>query len=258
MAFNWFYQEDQQIRFALSQTVSRPDFKERTNAVFYDNEFDFRVRGNPDLAISEVVNFDVRWEKYWSDDEAISVALFYKDLKDPIERVALAASGTVANSRTFQNSDSAEIYGIEFDGRKVFELDESFSQSIFVSMNASWIESEVDLGGDNDRALQGQPEYTFNLVVGYDDIENGHEITLLANQNGETIVDVGTSGQADIIEEPRFDLNLNYKYEINDELSFKAKLKNILNSEIEFTQGGNVFQRYEKGMQLQAGIDWNF
>ncbi|MCR8922560.1 TonB-dependent receptor [Dasania sp. GY-MA-18] len=258
LAFNWFFEEDQQLRIAISETVSRPDFKETANATFYDNEFDFRVRGNPNLEVSKVTNFDARWEKYWSDDESISLALFYKDLSDPIERIVLPASGTAGNSRTFQNSDSAEIYGIEFDGRKVFPLDKSYVQSLFVSVNASWIDSEVELGSGETRELQGQPEYTFNLVVGYDDIEKGHELTLLANQNGQTIVDVGISGLPDIVEEPRFDLNLNYKYQFSDDLSFKAKLKNLLNSEVEFTQGGKVFQRYERGVQVQAGFDWNF
>jgi TonB-dependent receptor len=258
LSFNWFYEEDQQLRLAISQTVSRPDFREKSNATYYDDECDCRVRGNPYLEVSEVTNIDVRWEKYWSTDESLSLALFYKDFNAPIERVALPASGTAGNSRIFQNSESAEIYGIEFDGRKVFALDDSFAQSVFVSVNASLIESEVELLGGSTRELQGQPEYTFNLIIGYDDIESGHEITLLANQNGETIVDVGISGLPDIIEQPRFDLNINYKYQINDEMTFKVKLKNILNSETETTQGGNVFRRYEKGVEFKAGVDWNF
>ncbi|MGK0442953.1 MAG: TonB-dependent receptor, partial [Pseudohongiellaceae bacterium] len=258
LSLNWFFAEDQQLRFALSKTVSRPDFKETANATFYDNEFDFRVRGNPNLKVSEVVNVDVRWEKYWSDEETLSIALFYKDMTDPIERIVLPASGTAGNSRTFQNSDSAEIYGIEFDGRKVFALDDSYLKSIFVALNGSWIDSEVTLKNGATRELQGQPAYTFNLVVGYDDIDSGHELTLLINQNGESIVDVGISGQPDIVEEPRFDVNLNYKYQINDDMAIKAKIKNLLNSDVEFTQGDNVFQRYEKGIQFQAGFDWNF
>ncbi|MGK0442752.1 MAG: hypothetical protein ACJA0N_002571, partial [Pseudohongiellaceae bacterium] len=134
ISFNWFYEEDQQLRLAISQTVSRPDFREKSNATYYDDECDCRVQGNLFLEISEVTNVDVRWEKYWSADESLSLALFYKDFNDPIERVALPASGTAGNSRTFQNSESAEIYGIEFDGRKVFSLDDSFNQSVFVSV----------------------------------------------------------------------------------------------------------------------------
>jgi outer membrane receptor protein involved in Fe transport len=257
-SFNWYYAEDEQLRFAVSKTVSRPDFKETSNAAFYDTEFNFRVRGNPDLNVSEVINVDLRWEKYWDDQQSLSLALFYKDLKDPIERVVQAASGTAGNSRTFQNAESAEIFGVELDVRKDFAFNEGLTKTSFIAVNASWIDSEVTLQNSNSRKLQGQPDYTFNLIVGYDDIESGQELTLLFNQNGETIVDVGVSGQPDILEEPRLDINVNYKYQYSETLTFKAKIKNLLNTEVEFTQGGNVFQQYEKGAEFQAGFDWTF
>ena len=250
--------DDQQVRFALTQTVSRPDFKETANATFYDPEFGFRVRGNPNLKISEVMNGDVRWEKYWSDQETVSVAAFYKDLSDPIERVVLPASGTAGNSRTYQNAESATIYGLEVDGRRDFPFNEALTKTVFVAINASLIESEVEILDGEKRKLQGQPDYTVNFIVGFDDIVNGHELTLLFNQNGELIRDVGLAGLPNIIEEPRMDLNVNYKYYIGEDLTVNAKLKNILDSDYEFTQGGHVFQSYKKGMEMQLGLDWNF
>ena len=257
LSLNWYFDEDQQLRFAVSQTVSRPDFKETSLAVFYDNEFDFRVRGNPNLEVSEVTNYDLRWEHYRNDLETVSVALFYKDFKDPIERVVLTASGTAGNSRTFRNADEGELWGIEVDGRRDFPFNNALTKSFFVAMNASYIESEVSI--DNETSdLQGAPEYTFNLILGYDDIVNGHELTMLLNQNGETVVDKGVSGQPDIIEEPRLSLNINYQYSLSETLNVKAKIENLLDSEVEFTQGGNVYQRYEKGMKIKAGIDWTF
>ena len=255
--FNWYYGEDEQLRVALSQTVSRPDFKETSNATFYDDECDCRVRGNANLKQSEIFNADLRWEKYWTDQESISVALFYKDIDNAIERVALTASGTAGNSRTFRNAQSANIYGIEVDTRKDFPLDESFSKNTFVTFNASWIESEAENDGRK-RNLQGQPQYTLNLILGYDDADNGHEVTLLFNQNGKSIADVGVSGQPDIVEEPRLDLNLNYKYTLSENFTISAKLKNLLDSEVERTQGGNVFRQYKKGLEFSAGLDWKF
>ncbi len=258
LSFNWFYSDDQQLRFALSQTVSRPDFKEASNATFYDTEFDIRVRGNPDLKVSEIINADARWEMYMSDTESMSVAIFYKDITDAIERVAITASGTVANSRTFENADTAKIMGIEFDGRKDFPLDDALNQNIFVSLNASIIDSEVEVEASSARKLQGQPDYTFNLILGWDDIKTDQSLTLLFNQSGESIKDVGISGNPDVIEEPRLDLNLNYSKIFNDEITLKIKASNLLNSDVEFTQGDEIFQRYKKGIQLEAGIDWSF
>ena len=258
LSFNWYFEEDQQVRFAFSKTVSRPDFKETSNATFYDTDIRKRIRGNPNLMVSEVNNIDVRWEKYWSDNETLSVALFYKDLKDPIERVVLTASGTASDSRTFQNSDAAEIYGIELDGRKDFAFNESMTKTLFVALNASVIESEVDLKNAEKRQLQGQPEYTFNLILGYDDIENNQELTILFNQNGESIEDVGVSTKPDVIEEPRLDIKINYKYYWDEDIVFKANVSNLLDSEIEFTQGGNILESHKEGVEFQAGVEWNF
>lgn len=260
LSFNWDLTDDQKLRFAATKTVSRPDFKETSNATFYDTQFDFRVRGNPQLEVAEVNNFDARWEMYWSDQESISVALFYKDLENPIERVLQPASGTAGNSRTFQNADSAELYGAEVDGRKDFALDEAATRSMFLALNASVIDSEIDLQSGSSRKLQGQPDYTFNLVLGYDDYASRYrqEVTALINQSGETIVDVGLVDQPDIIEEPRLSVDLNYKFYLSDAFVIKAKVGNLLNADVEFAQGGRVFQKYNEGVELEAGIDWSF
>lgn len=258
LTFNWLGLGDSQVRVTASQTVARPDFKETSNATFYDREFNFRVRGNPNLQVSDVTNFDVRWERYFSGQESVSFAVFFKDLEDPIERVVQPASGTAGNSRTFQNADSATVQGFEIDARKDIALNSSFTKSLYFAANASLIDSEVELLGGETRALQGAPEYSFNLILGYDDISNGQEFTILFNQNGETIVDVGVSGQPDIIEEPRLDIDFNYKYYISDTLTFRLKVEDLLDTDVEFTQGGRIFQKYNTGQKFQAGVEWSF
>ncbi|MEM6485798.1 MAG: TonB-dependent receptor [Pseudomonadota bacterium] len=260
LGINWYYSNSQQLRLALSQTVARPDFKEASNAVFFDNEFNVRVRGNPNLGVSDIINADLRWEWYFGDNETdnLSAALFYKDMTDPIERVVQAASGTASNSRTFQNSESAELYGIEIEGRKEFLLTEDYNNTLFVSFNAAYIESEVTLLNGDVRALQGQPQYTANLVLGYDNIPGGHQLTLLYNHNGESIADVGILGLPNVVLEERGELNLVYRYDISERGSFKARIENLFDAEVEYTQGGQIFQLYEKGTRFQIGVNWEF
>lgn len=258
LGVNWFVTDSQQVRFAVSQTVARPDFKEAANATFYDNEFNFRVRGNPFLEISDILNADLRWEWYLSEMDSLSVALFYKDMDKPIERVVQAASGTAGNSRTFQNSDSGELYGVEVDGRFEFPLGDGYDQSLFVAFNGAYIESEVSAANQEARALQGQPEYTANLIFGFDSISAGHQLTLLLNQNGKSIADVGVSGQPDVFFEPRLDLNMVYRFNMSDSLTLKAKLENLLDEEVKYSQGGQVFQVYRRGSSVQLGFDWQF
>lgn len=256
LAVNWFLTDSQQLRFGASKTVSRPDFKESSNAVFFDPDFDVRVRGNPNLEVATALNFDLRYEFYWNDVDSFSVAGFYKDLDNPIERVVLTASGTASNSRTFENVESGEVYGIEADLRKEFALNESLSQTFFIAANGSLIESEVSL--PNKPALQGQPEYTMNLIFGYDNLDNDQQITLLINQNGDTIVDRGRSLLPDIVLEPRLDVQLNYQWFFTEDWQLNIRAKNLLNDEVRFTQGGFVFQEFERGIEFQAGLNWNF
>ncbi len=258
LAFNWYYSDKQQVRFALAKTISRPDFKEVSNATFFDKELNVRVRGNPDLEESEVLNADVRWEYYWSDTENISVAIFYKDFDNPIERVILDASGTAGNSRTFENGESADLIGIEVDTRIEFPLNSAYTQSVFVATNASLVDSEIELENGETSDLEGVPDYTFNLVVGWDDLENNQELTVLFNQSGDTKKDSGRGNQGDVILEPFSELNINYKKTFAGDLTFTAKAKNLLDSEVEFSQGGGIFQSYKKGIEFEAGIDWSF
>ncbi|KGE04242.1 TonB-dependent receptor domain-containing protein [Pseudohaliea rubra] len=260
LGINWFYTDNQQLRFAVSQTVARPDFKEASNAVFFDNEFNVRVRGNPNLQVSDIFNADLRWEWYFGDNDkdSLSAAIFYKEMDDPIERVNQAASGTAANSRTFQNADSAELYGLEVEGRREFVLTEDYNNLLFIAFNAAYIESETTLLNGDTRALQGQPEYTANIVLGYDNFPGGHQLTLLYNHNGESIADVGILGLPDVVLEARGELNLVYRYEISEAATLRARVENLLDQEVEYTQNSQVFQSYDKGATFQLSLTWDF
>ena len=123
----------------------------------------------------------MRWEWYPNEEDSLSIALFYKDIDKPIERVVQLASGTAGNSRTFRNAESGELSGVEIEGRKEFLLSDDYSRSLFVSFNASVIESEVTLVNDDPRELQ-KAEYTANLVIGYDDFSNGQQLTFLVTR----------------------------------------------------------------------------
>ena len=106
--------------------------------------------------------------------------------------------------------------------------------------------------------MQGQPEYVLNLILGYDDIDNGQELTILLNQNGDTIADVGIDGQADIILVPQLDLIVNYRWYFTDSWQFVFKGENLLDQPVEFTQANNVYQSWKTGREFTFGLNWNF
>ena len=84
--------------------------------------------------------------------------------------------------------------------------------------------------------MQGQPDYTANIIFGYDDFATEQQVTLLLNQNGKTVADRGIQGAADVILEPRLDVQLVYRWDVSEALSVRAKVNNLLNEEFEYSQ----------------------
>ena len=56
-------EDNQQIRMGLSQTVVRPNFRELALSVFFNPQNNRAYVGNSDLQITEIDNFDFRYEK---------------------------------------------------------------------------------------------------------------------------------------------------------------------------------------------------
>jgi len=264
-ALTWFMNEGMQLRFAFSKTVARPDFKELSNARFIDPLFDFVVQGNSDLQISDVTNFDLRWEWFFSGQDNLTIALFYKDIEDPIERVFRNISSSAEPDRIFRNQESAEISGLEVNFRKEFALDSSFTQSLFFGANASIIDSEVQLDAQTavsedqlERSLQGQADNTLNVQLGYDHLDAGHQVTLLYNRVGDRISEGGGGGLPEVIEEPFHSLDLVYEYSGLRNFVLKSKIRNLLDDSVEFTQGGETFRELDPGVSFDLSVSWRF
>ena len=273
LALTWSPDDKNQVKFGFGQTVSRPEFTELTTTIFLDPTFNFPVQGNPELQTSTIDNFDIRYEHYFNDEDSVSVALFYKDIENPIEQVVDPGSAALQNLRTYRNVPSAEVYGLEVDVQKTFFENDRYSW--FVFGNLSLIESAVSLDGDSalregraevvngqiiqigdDRRLQGQSDWILNAVVGFNDFKYNQEATLLFNVSGDRISEVGSGAQEDILLEPFLQLDFNYKIAVNERLDFKFKATNILNDSVERTQSGRTATEFDVGTTLQFGIDY--
>lgn len=102
--------EKQALRFAFSRTITLPEFKEI--APFeYVSQVGQVTRGNPDLEASTDLNFDLKWEFFPSNDQLVSVAAFYKNISDPINRAQDRGSAGVFSY--FNTGNTAEVFGLE-------------------------------------------------------------------------------------------------------------------------------------------------
>ena len=177
----WFH-GDHQLRFGYAETINRPDFKELSESLYKDPILDRLVKGNPDLIAAYITHYDLRWDYYFNPGEFISLGVFYKEFKNPIESVILASADTDLTS--FDNAEAAENFGIEFELYKTLGfLDDWWEwgeiwNKFYINTNYAWIDSEITLSDSHDsiqtsdpRPLQGQSPDVLNLQLGSDDEE---------------------------------------------------------------------------------------
>jgi hypothetical protein len=137
-------------------------------------------------------------------------------------------------------------------------------QDFFVSTNATFIESEVTIQPSSNniltnstRALQGQADHIFNVQLGFDDGFK-HKGSFTYHLTGEKIREVGVLGAPDVMDQPYGELDFSYTRYVGDHLEFNIKAKNLLNQDIETTQGGFDVNTYRDGTSGSIGLTYTF
>lgn len=258
------------LRAAYGMSTNRAEFREVSSSVYYDFDLFSDVKGNPDLKSAYIQNFDLRWEWYPSAGEGISVALFYKHFRNPIETTFLDA-GSGSYTYTFENADRANLYGVEVDIKK--NLDFMGLRNFSVVLNGSLMKSLVNFDHqslEHDRPMQGQSPYLVNAGLFYQSPKLGLMIGVLYNRIGKRIVGIGRSDMSvggniendipDMYEMPRnaFDVVVGKTFGKHWELKFNAK--DLLNERVQFCQfpkletaDGDLITRKQVTKQFNTG-----
>jgi outer membrane receptor protein involved in Fe transport len=215
---NYFLTEKNSIRFGLSRTIARPEFREVSNFAFYDFVRNAQIIGNPNLEKTNISNIDFRFERYMSVRENLFVSAFFKHFQNPIEQIV--ANGSVPSNLilTYSNPKQAINYGVELEYRK------SLSKSLSLYTNMSLIKSQVEVNGVV-RPLQGQSPYIINTGLYYQ--HKNISVSFLYNRIGERITAVGFNGYSDIYENSRDLLDATIQYRTN-KIEFKLSFTDIL------------------------------
>jgi TonB-dependent receptor len=260
----WRLNDAMNLRGGYGRTVSRPDFRELSEAIYRDVITSTSYIGNPDLDRATIENFDVRWEWYLTADELLSIGAFVKVFDQPIEQVD---RGGVERSVTWDNADRAQNLGLEFEARRRLSFLSDSLESLYVATNAAWIRSRVTLGDaarastSTERALQGQSPFIVNAQIGIDDTTDaGSGITaaLVYNVAGRRISDVGRLRAPDTFEEPFHQVDLIYGHELGAGLAVSLKAQNLIDHEQRFTQGERVRSRFRRGRDFSIGASWSY
>ena len=266
------------LRAAYGRSLNRPELREVSPTIYYDFDLFSEIGGNENLKTASIDNAELRYEYYPSAGEYISLGVFYKYFRDPIEWTYIDMGGSLRYS--YQNAASAVNQGMEIETR--LDLERIGLRGVTVMINAAWIRSNVhfhpgEVVSEPDRVMQGQSPYVINAGIFYRHERYGVNLSLLYNRVGRRIVGLGKSNsiQPDIntlipdsYEIPRDLLDLSIRKRLGRRVELQCAVKDILSRDVlykqfpKFERGGiiharqQVTRQYNPGSTLSLGLSW--
>jgi TonB-dependent receptor len=281
IGWNWNIREDLVMRTSFAQTVARQTFRELTPILQQEYAAGPIFIGNPDLAMSDLNNYDLRLD--WTPFEKwlLSGSVFYKQISDNIEYIG--RYGTGFQYTTPVNFDSATLFGLEGEVRVGMEqiIGEQF-KGLAVGANATYLDSQTDLPEDlasqfeafgspvGSRPMIQTPEYLLNASVTYEFEEWGTQFGVFWTYKGDTLISgASTNGGGgspptaitpDIYQIPFDTLNVTIQQRIIDGLTLSFAAKNLTNPDIQTVyriDGTDTLQStYSAGIDFSLGLTY--
>jgi len=274
LSITYSLNDDHNLRFAFSKTVSNPEFKEM--APFVYEGVTQRIGGNPDLlnnpSFSEVYNLDLKYEWFFGKSEILSLGGFAKQINDPVNLVV--ANDATGTQRYFRTGEKATIYGAELELRKNLILNKDEESKLSAGFNFTYMYTEQDL-----RASEGLFSTTFNRDV--DELQGASPIIVNADINyspafknykpvanlvfsyfSDRIQALGSGQLGNIIEKGVPTLDFIWKNKFGDNFQVNLSAKNLLDPSIEYSretsQGDVIISQYKRGMNIGLSLKYNF
>ena len=271
-AINFTYEvsDATNVRASVSQTLARPQLRELAPFSFADYAGGYLVVGNPDLTVSSIRNFDLRWEWFFQTGALVAVSGFYKQFHNPIEALTFPATELI---RSWVNAPEADNYGAEIELRTGLGLLWESLENFSLNTNLTLVNSMVATGGsarihlqgsgstdlavvDRDRALQGQSPYMVNFSLAYASRSEDTRASVFFNRFGRRIDAIGGQATPDIYEEARGTMDAVFEQRLPGDFSMKLSVTRLLGSVVEFTQGDGTVRQYDTGRNVSLSLRW--
>lgn len=274
--------DEQNIRFSGSQTISIPEFKEVAPFVYED--ISSRVGGNPDLldkGVSKILNLDLKYEWFFSKSEIFSIGLFAKEINDPVNLVVVGdATGTQRYVRT---GDKASVYGVEVEVRKDLLKDKNEDTALSVGLNATYMKTDQDLYEQidgtfdlsfnrNSDELQGASPFLINADISYSPTFKNYKpiANLVFSYFSDRIDALGAGQLGNIVEKGVPTLDFIWKNTIKNNFEINLSVKNLLNPNVKYIReatlgdivvnsaNGKGVSDYKRGMNIGLQLKYKF
>lgn len=239
----WSLNDKANLRFAYSQTLSRPEFRELAPFQFFDfNDF-LLVEGSSLLRRTKIHNLDLRYEWFFKPGQLVSATVFYKYFNDPIEKYLLPTGSLRLMS--YQNVPSSQTVGLELDFKvTIASLTNSkrkFLENLSLLGNVSFIHSRVDVSGligsgSAERPMQGQSPFLLNGGVQFNDPERQITFSMMVNRVGRRIAAIGNAEYPEFWENPRTVLDFQLSKVFFKHLEVRLSIRDLLAQNLVFYQ----------------------
>lgn len=284
--------DDANLRFSASQTVSIPEFKEIAPFVYED--ISTRIGGNPDIlgsddptfinvsdvSYSKILNIDLKYEWFYSKNEILSAALFTKQINDPINLVVVAdATGT---QRFVRTGKRAEVYGIEVELRKnLITVDDA--PKLALGFNATYMHTQQDLYDEingtfdltfqeDSEELQGASPLILNADINYSPTFGNYKpvANLVFSYFSDRIDALGSGQLGNVIEKGVPTLDFIWKNSFKEHFEINLSAKNLFNPNIKYIRettlgdvvvnsaNGKGVSDYKRGMNIGLQLKYKF
>ena len=253
--------DNQNVRFSVSQTLARPEYRELAPLQYREVLGGDNYLGNANLIRTLVRNADLRWEWFPTRTEVFSFSVFAKQFNNPIERVYLGTSGT--RIVTYQNAKRADNLGVELEARTGLGKVASALENVTLFTNATVMQSKITLqqGGNasvtnSNRAMVGQAPYMLNAGVTWNTSSGSTSATLLYNTVGARIIDAGERPLPDVKELARNTLDFSLRFPVAGNFSGRVDARNLLDAQFRIEQGPVTRETYYAGRTFSLGFNW--
>jgi len=164
---------------------------------------------------------------------------------------------------TYQNQQSAQVYGAEVEARTRLGNFADFLRYVEVGGNLTLTESSVTdtLGADLGRPLEGQSSYLVNADVSYDNPESGTTVSVFYNYFDDRLDTIERENRPDQYERGRHTLDVVTSQTLLYGVEVGLSVKNVLNEETEIYQSfpseDFTTVRYKQGRTVTVSLRYD-
>jgi outer membrane receptor protein involved in Fe transport len=255
------------LRLNYSKSVARPNIREMNDAAVYDNEFRSLIYGNSNLKLTNITNYDLRYESYFENKDNFSVSAFYKSFLNHIE-MGFGSSGI-----TWDNNENSYVAGLEFElNKNLGKYFEVKSNVTLVKSQSQFVRKDFIILSNNQvqyfpvdtvvRTMFGQAPYIVNAILSYTADSLGLTATASYNVQGPRLVIAGIlKGFANVYEMPRNTVDIKISKNIGKHYTASLTIRDLLNAPVRraylLTDGSYVdFDRFRYGTSFQFGFSY--